>query len=100
LASYIRQALRIDADSRQARAARMEMQARLASLSPAERDVMEGLLRGKPNKQVARELDVSLRTVEGRRRAVFQKTQTDSIAALMQLVIEAREPQAGSSHEA
>lgn len=100
LASFIRQALRIDSDSRQARAARLEMQARLASLSSAERDVMEGLLRGKPNKQIARELDVSLRTVEGRRRTVFQKTQTDSIAALMQLVIEAREPHSSSSHVA
>ena len=100
LASYIRQALQIDSDCRQARAARLEMRTRIASLSPTEREVMDGLLLGKPNKQIARELDVSLRTVEGRRRAVFQKTQSDSIAALMELVIQSREPQSGSSRVA
>ena len=100
LASYIRQALQIDTDRRQARASRLELQSRLDSLSSVEREVMERLLLGNPNKQIARELDVSLRTVEGRRSAVFQKTKTDSIAALMQLVLKAREPQSGSSRVA
>lgn len=96
LASYIGQAMQLYANCRLARGVRQELRGRLESLSESERQVMDGLLQGKANKQIARELDVSLRTVEGRRRAVFQKTQTDSIAALMQLVIQAREPRAQS----
>jgi FixJ family two-component response regulator len=44
---------------------------------------------GKPNKRIARELDVSIRTVENRRRDVFAKMKADSVAELVRMVIEA-----------
>jgi FixJ family two-component response regulator len=92
LAAAIQRALQLDAANRQAQQRRQELQARLDSLTEGERRVMECLLEGKANKSIARELEVSLRTVESRRRQVFQKTQTDSVAALVQLVLEARQP--------
>jgi FixJ family two-component response regulator len=41
-----------------------------------------------PNKTIAKRLDVSLRTVENRRREVFAKMGVDSVAGLVRLVIE------------
>ena len=47
---------------------------------------------GKPNKQIARELDVSIRTIENRRRDVFAKMKTDNVADLVRMVIQADAP--------
>ena len=37
----------------------------MAALSPRERQVLEGIVSGKPNKQIAYDLKISVRTVEG-----------------------------------
>jgi two-component system, LuxR family, response regulator FixJ len=59
-----------------------------ASLTPAERDVMNRIIQGKPNKVIARQLNVSVRTIEGRRHEVFTKMQVQSVAELVRLAIE------------
>lgn len=41
-----------------------EARVRLEALTPRELDVMKGLVRGHPNKTIAYDLDISLRTVE------------------------------------
>jgi FixJ family two-component response regulator len=92
LKAAIHQALDLDARRRAALQQRQDLQARLDLLTDAEQQVMQRMLEGKANKAIAEELDVSLRTVESRRRQIFQKTQTDSVAALVQLVMQAREP--------
>lgn len=53
--------------------ATQDAQLRLTSLTQVERDVVELLLGGLKNSQIARELDVSIRTVEARRRKIFDK---------------------------
>ncbi|CAH0354010.1 response regulator [Sphingobium sp. CECT 9361] len=45
----------------------------VASLTPRERDVLEGLARGLPNKTIAYELDISARTVEVHRANLMAK---------------------------
>ncbi len=50
---------------------------------------MDTMVQGKPNKIIARQLGIAVRTVEKRRRAVFTKTGTDSVAELVRLVIDA-----------
>lgn len=55
---------------------------RLARLSVEEHAVMQLMLRDEPNKAIANELGLSLRTVDRRRQAVLAKMQVKSIPAL------------------
>lgn len=62
---------------------------RLASLTTDERDVLESICKGRLNKQIASEFKVSVRTIEQRRRRVFDKMGVDSavpLAAIMAIV--------------
>jgi two-component system response regulator FixJ len=85
----IRRALAQDTNRRQQHEHVERIRGRLASLTDKEREVLDGIVAGKPNKNIARELDVSIRTVENRRRDIFAKTQTDSVAELVRMVIDA-----------
>jgi two-component system, LuxR family, response regulator FixJ len=68
-------------------AERAEMQERLATLSGRERDVLQGLVAGKPNKIVAHELDISSRTVEVYRANVMTKMMAASLSDLLRMAI-------------
>jgi FixJ family two-component response regulator len=70
--------------------------ARRANLTPAEVDVLERLLAGKPNKQIAAELGVGLRTVELRRATIMKKMRAESLPDLVRLVLiaEGKSPEA------
>ena len=63
---------------------------RLENLSDKECEVLELMLVGTSNKAMAAKLDVSLRTIENRRRKVFSKLHVDSVAELVALVLKAR----------
>ena len=58
-------------------------EARLASLTGREREVFEQLLTGRSNKQIARALDISPRTVEIHRARVMEKMAAGSLAELV-----------------
>ncbi|MDP2225896.1 MAG: response regulator [Moraxellaceae bacterium] len=62
---------------------------RIEALSEREKKVLELMLNGLPNKLIARELNLSTRTIESHRARVFSKLQTDSLAALVRLVVKA-----------
>ncbi len=85
----IRKGLARDAAGRAEQAQRQEILRRAASLTPAERRVMEMMTQGMPNKVIAAAQDVSLRTVENRRREVFAKMEAESVAQLVRMVIAA-----------
>ena len=68
---------------------RDEAQATLARLSPRERDVARLVARGLPNKLVARELDISEKTVHIHRQHVMEKTGVGSAAELARLMLRA-----------
>jgi len=85
----IRRALAHDSTRRSEHERRQEIRGRAGRLTPAEHQVMEMIVQGKANKAIARQLDVSVRTVENRRREVFKKMQADSVAELVRLAIEA-----------
>jgi FixJ family two-component response regulator len=49
---------------------------------------MNLIVQGKPNKIIAKQLNMSTRTVESRRHEVFAKMLVESVAELVRLVIE------------
>jgi len=59
-------------------------------LSPRERDVLERLLNGAPNKVIARDLSISPRTVEMHRARMVQKLGVDTTAAALEIGRKAR----------
>lgn len=63
------------------------IESRFNELTPDEVAVMMKMLRGMPNKRIAAELDIGLRTVELRRANVLKKMQVDSLAELVRLAM-------------
>lgn len=83
----VRHALEIDAQRRAGAAEMAQNEERLHSLTPRERQVLECLLEGKPNKLIARDLDVSVRTVEIHRSNLMQKMGAKSASHLARLAL-------------
>lgn len=69
--------------------AKQEAEARLAELSPRERDVLRGLVAGKINKVIAHDLSISPRTVEVYRANLMAKTGARSMSELMRIALAA-----------
>jgi two-component system response regulator FixJ len=70
-------------------AATREIAERVATLSPRERQVMDGLVTGLSNKAIARECDISPRTIEVYRANVMTKMQAGSLSELVRLAMRA-----------
>lgn len=64
-----------------------DLRDRLENLSEREREVLELMLEGIPNKLIARRIDLSTRTVESHRARIFIKLQADSLAQLVRRVV-------------
>jgi RNA polymerase sigma factor (sigma-70 family) len=86
----IRTALEKEEAAWTAAEARGELHERLSTLTEEERRVMELIVEGKPNKMIAKELGLAVRTVEKRRHSVLAKMKTGSVAELVAVAIEAR----------
>ena len=89
LLGSIRAALEARPSNQGDNSVRAEAQARLAELSPRERDVLRGLVAGKINKVIAHELNISPRTVEVYRANLMAKTGTRSVSELMRVALAA-----------
>jgi two-component system response regulator FixJ len=82
-------ALRQAESNAQGEAMTHDIAARIASLSPRERQVMDGLIAGLSNKLIARDYDISPRTIEVYRANVMTKMQAGSLSELVRLAIRA-----------
>ncbi len=83
------------ATSRHARDARREEEAaaietRLARLTQREREVLDGLIAGLPNKTIAYDLKISPRTVEVHRANLMTRMSANSVADLVRMVFAVR----------
>jgi two-component system, LuxR family, response regulator DctR len=86
LVDRVEQAIRRSQEVLHARDERRELQARLTELTDRERDVMRLVIEGLPNKLIADELDISVRTVEVHRARVFDKMEVKSAVELANLL--------------
>lgn len=67
----------------------LDIASRVASLSPRERQVMDGLIAGLSNKLIAKQYDISPRTIEVYRANVMTKMQAGSLSELVRLAMRA-----------
>ena len=88
LIGAIKTALGRGRESSQRRSAVSAVRDRLKLLSERERQVLEGLVAGKPNKVIAHDLGISPRTVEIYRANVMTKMQADSLSALVRMTLQ------------
>ena len=78
---------------REARERHMEKERRslnealLAKLTPREQQVLERIIHGRLNKQIADDLGISIKTVEAHRASIMDKTNSGTVADLMRVVM-------------
>ncbi len=89
LVGMIDAALRQAESGARSEAVTLDIAARIESLSPRERQVMDGLIAGLSNKLIAKEYDISPRTIEVYRANVMTKMQAGSLSELVRLAIRA-----------
>jgi two-component system response regulator FixJ len=89
LIAMIETAIRQADSSLKSGALTQDIAARVASLSPRERQVMNGLIAGLSNKLIARDYDISPRTIEVYRANVMTKMQANSLSELVRLAMRA-----------
>jgi len=87
LGERIRQAIALDTTKRQKATLRSDALERLSRLTPREREVMQCVVEGLSNKQIASRLQLSEKTIEVHRGNVMRKTAADSVAELVRLSI-------------
>lgn len=88
LLAALERALARDAQERQARARRQELRLRFDALTRREIEVLDQVVRGRLNKQIAYALGIHERTVKLHRTAITAKLQVHSVAELTRLSAE------------
>ncbi len=87
LIDRVQRSIELDREARRRRAG--ELEARLARLTPRERQVLERVVAGQLNKVIAAQLGLSIRTVEIHRARAMEKLEGRSMSELMQRAAEA-----------
>jgi two-component system response regulator TtrR len=89
--SVIEKAFERDAQIREKRTRRSRIAGRLATLTEREQEVLQCVIEGKPNKIIAADLDISMKTVEFHRAKVMEKMGVTSVAELVQFAMQQSE---------
>lgn len=85
LLDCVQRAIDYDSERRRERLELQALEARLARLTPREKEVMKLVVHGSLNKQIASTLHISLKTVEQHRARVMRKMEADSLAQLVSM---------------
>lgn len=87
LLECVRAAIRLGTERYDMDVQKEEIRKRIAQLSPRELEVAEILITGRSNKEIARQLNISSRTVEVYRAKVMLKLQADSLCQLVRMLL-------------
>lgn len=87
LLDRIQQALDIDAEMRLSNTEHEIIAARIALLTPREHEVMEHVVAGQLNKQIAANLNISIKTVEVHRAKIMEKMQASTLSKLVEMAL-------------
>jgi FixJ family two-component response regulator len=87
LVDRVQRALAKDAENHAALAQHTQIRARLVSLTSREREVLNMMAHGKPNKIMAADLGISQRTVEVHRARVMEKLEVSSLAQAVRMLM-------------
>ncbi len=60
----------------------------ISALTPREKEVMQRVTEGKPNKVIAHELNVSIKTIEVHRARMMEKMKASSVAELVRITLQ------------
>lgn len=90
LLECVNKAIELDHIKRSERTQRDTIEERLASLTPREKDVLSKVMEGRLNKEIAADLEVSIRTVEIYRARIMAKMKVRRATELARLVLKLR----------
>jgi RNA polymerase sigma factor (sigma-70 family) len=85
----VRDCLERDRVARAGRDRKRVVSERLQALTQREREVLDLVVTGKLNREIAEALDISIKTVEAHRARLMEKLEVDSVAGLVQVVVAA-----------
>ncbi|SCZ59675.1 response regulator transcription factor [Thiohalomonas denitrificans] len=83
----VQRAIEEDRETRCRTAAKADVLGRINRLTPREKEVLDLVVEGAPNKVISTTLGVSLKTVEAHRARVMEKLQAGSLSELVRLVL-------------
>ena len=85
LLEQVQKAIKQDANCRQEKHKRQELQALLATLTPKEHEVMMKLVQGKPLKVIADDLNIAYKTVDNHKTNIMRKMQVHNLVELVHI---------------
>ncbi|MEB8342404.1 response regulator transcription factor [Streptomyces endophyticus] len=83
LLDILQNALRVAGERYALRAEQRSLRERITHLSPREREILRQVVEGIPSKVIARQLGISLKTVDAHRARIREKTDADTLGALI-----------------
>jgi two-component system response regulator TtrR len=90
IVELVRECLARDSESRVERERRRATAERIAQLTQREREVMDRVVAGEMNREIAEALEISIKTVEAHRAKIMEKLGLRSVQELVQAVLETR----------
>jgi len=82
--ALVEEGIKRDAENRAGRERRRLYRERLAQLTQREREVLDLVVAGRMNREIAEKLDISIKTVEAHRAKIMEKLEVNSVAELVQ----------------
>ena len=88
--ALVQECIKRDAEAREKQERKRAYTERLAQLTQREREVLELVIAGRMNREIAEKLDISIKTVEAHRAKIMEKLEVNSVAELVQAKLAAQ----------